>query len=52
VECAHAASRTNGSWLHHEFLALRKRMPHNKALVVIAHKIAPIIRHIIKGGTV
>lgn len=52
VECAHAASRTKGCWLREKFQALRKRMPHNKALVVIAHKIALIIYHIIKDGAV
>jgi transposase len=52
VECAHAASRTKGCWLRAKFQALRKRMPHNKALVVIAHKIALIIYHIIKDGAV
>jgi len=52
VECAHAASRTKGCWLRQKFQALRKRMPHNKALVVIAHKIALIIYHIIKDGAV
>lgn len=52
VECAHAASRTKGCWLRQKFQALRKRMPHNKALVVIAHKIALIIYHIIKNGAV
>jgi transposase len=52
VECAHAASRTKGCWLRTKFQALRKRMPHNKALVVIAHKIALIIYHIIKDGAI
>lgn len=52
VECAHAASRTKGCWLREKFQALRKRMPHNKALVVIAHKLALIIYHIIKDGVV
>jgi len=52
VECAHAASRTKGCWLREKFQALRKRMPHNKALVVIAHKLALIIYHIIKDGAV
>jgi len=52
VECAHAASRTKGCWLREKFQALRKRMPHNKALVVIAHKLALIIYHIIKEGEV
>lgn len=52
IECAHAASRTKGCWLREKFQALRKRMPHNKALVVIAHKIALIIYHIIKDGAV
>ena len=52
VECAHAASRTKGCWLRQKFQTLRKRMPHNKALVVIAHKIALIIYHIIKDGAV
>jgi len=52
VECAHAATRTKGCWLRQKFQALRRRMPHNKALVVIAHKIALIIYHIIKDGEV
>lgn len=52
VECAQAASRTKGCWLSTKFQALRKRMPHNKAVMVIAHKIALIIYHIIKNGAV
>jgi hypothetical protein len=52
VECAHSATRTKGYWLREKYLALRKRMPHNKAVVVIAHKLALIIYHIIKDGAV
>lgn len=52
VECAQAASRTKGCWLREKFQSLRRRMPHNKALMVIAHKIALIIYHIIKDGAV
>jgi transposase len=52
VECAHAASRTNGCWLQAKFQALQKRMPYNKATVAIAHKLAMIVYRVIKDGAV
>lgn len=52
LECAQAAVRTRGCWLRQKFQSLRDRMPYNKALVAIAHKLALIIYHIIKEGVV
>lgn len=52
IECAHAASRTKGCWLRDKFLSIQPRMPYKKAAVVIAHKLALIVYHIIQEGAV
>ena len=52
IECAHAAARTKGCWLKDKFHSVYPRMPFKKAIVVIAHKLALIVYHVIRDGAV
>lgn len=52
IECAHAAARTKGCWLTDKFHSVYPRMPYKKAIVVIAHKLALIVYHVIQDGAV
>ena len=52
IECAHAAARTKGCWLREKFQSIQPRMPFKKAVVVIAHKLALIVYHVIRNGAV
>lgn len=51
TQFAWAAVRTKGCWLQHKYRSLCGRMPKQKAIAVIAHKLAVIAYHIIKDGT-
>jgi transposase len=52
IESAHAAARTKGCWLKDKFHSVYPRMPFKKAIVVIAHKLALIVYHVIRDGAV
>ena len=47
VECAQASARTKGCSLRTKYLSLKVRMPAQKAIVVIAHKLALIIYRVL-----
>lgn len=51
TQFAWAAVRTKGCWLQHKYRSLCGRMVKQKAICVIAHKLAVIVYHIIKDGT-
>lgn len=51
TQFAWAAVRTKGCWLQHKYRSLCARMPKQKAIAVIAHKLAVIVYHVIKDGT-
>lgn len=51
TQFAWAAVRTKGCWLQHKYRSLCGRMPKQKAICAIAHKLAVIVYHIIKDGT-
>ena len=50
VECAQSSVRTRGCHLRTKYLALKTRMPNQKALVAIAHKLALIIYRVLMDG--
>jgi transposase len=50
TQFAWAAVRTNGCWLQHKYRSLCGRMPKQKAIGAIAHKLAVIVYHIIQDG--
>jgi transposase len=47
VECAQATARTKGCSLRGKYLGLKARMPAQKAIVAIAHKLALIIYRVL-----
>lgn len=47
VECAQSTARTKGCSLRTKYLGLKARMPAQKAIVVIAHKLALIIYRVL-----
>jgi len=51
TQFAWAAVRTKGCWLQHKYRSLCGRMPKQKAITAIAHKLAVIVYHVIKDGT-
>jgi transposase len=51
TQFAWAAVRTRGCWLQHKYRSLSGRMPKQKAIIAIAHKLAVIVYHVIKDET-
>lgn len=47
VECAQSTARTKGCHLRTKYLALKVRMPGQKAMVAIAHKLALIVYRVL-----
>jgi transposase len=47
VECAQSTVRTKGCSLRSKYMALKTRMPRQKALVAIAHKLALIVYRVL-----
>ena len=51
TQFAWAAVRTKGCWLQHKYRSLSGRMPKQKAIGAIAHKLAVVVYHVIREGT-
>ena len=51
TQFAWAAVRTKGCWLQHKYRSLCGRMPKQKAIGAIAHKLAVIVYHVLRDGT-
>jgi transposase len=51
TQFAWAAARTKGCWLQQKYRSLSARMPKQKAIGAIAHKLAVIVYHVIKDET-